>query len=249
MATAPWDDDTPPDSQSVSLGDDRIREDKAGVRERLLQGGHYMVHDLSQGGANEINDGQHVIGVENDIGAPTEAGTFTVFRADITSPALRLHGTSHATKAGQLELDANYTYVGANVTTGTDPGHLHTTDRTLFFPLPGTLTAAASPVIIEVKFAGTIEEVYGVLGTTSSSGSVVVDVWKANAAIPSNSNSIHDSGGKLTFTSGTARASTSTFDSGEDTVAANDVFKVEVESIGTGAVDLNVFIRISALTS
>jgi len=81
---------------------------------------------------------------------------------------------------------------------------------------------------IEVPYSGSITE-WKII--SDASGSVVFDVWKANASIPTNANSITASA-KPTLTSA-QRATSTTLTGWTTSVSANDVFGFEVESAST----------------
>jgi hypothetical protein len=78
---------------------------------------------------------------------------------------------------------------------------------------------------VEVPYSGTIEE-WKIVSDVS--GSIVFDVWKSNAAIPTNANSITASA-KPTLTS-SQRATSTTLTGWTNSVLENDVFGFEVES-------------------
>ena len=92
----------------------------------------------------------------------------------------------------------------------------------------GTVITTGTKGYVEVPYAGTITE-WKIIATPS--GSVTFDIWKSNAAIPTNSNTITASA-KPTLT--TAQRATSTTLTGWTTsVSVNDVFGFEVESATT----------------
>lgn len=92
----------------------------------------------------------------------------------------------------------------------------------------GTAITTGTKGYIEVPYAGTIVE-WKIISDVS--GSIVFDIWKSNAAIPTNANSI-TAAAKPTLTS--AQRATSTTLTGWTTgVSANDVFGFEVESATT----------------
>lgn len=92
----------------------------------------------------------------------------------------------------------------------------------------GSVITTGTKGYVEVPYAGTIIE-WKIIADPS--GSMVFDIWKVNAAIPTNANTITASA-KPTLT--TAQRATSTTLTGWTTaVAANDVFGFEVESAST----------------
>ena len=98
-----------------------------------------------------------------------------------------------------------------------------------------TVDGGGSPITtgtkgyIEVPYSGIIEE-WKIISDIS--GSVVFDVWKSNAAIPTNANTITASA-KPTLTSPAQRATSTTLTGWTTTVSENDVFGFEVESAST----------------
>lgn len=104
MATSTWTagDADPAGTINSSLLDDAIRTLRKDTRERLLQGGHKFAGDTSRSGSNENNDGKHVVGIDDSVGADT--GTFTlVWDYAGTTARIKHYGGSHATKANQTE--------------------------------------------------------------------------------------------------------------------------------------------------
>lgn len=92
----------------------------------------------------------------------------------------------------------------------------------------GSVLTTGTKGYIEVPYSGTIIE-WKIIADVS--GSVVFDVWKLNAAIPTNSNSITASA-KPTLTS-SQRATSTTLTGWTTGVSANDVFAFEIESATT----------------
>lgn len=74
MATLTWDaayEALPSGSEAISLGDDRIRNLKRDIRERMTQGGHIMQDTTN------TNDGKHCVNADG-------SGKFRIFRANKT---------------------------------------------------------------------------------------------------------------------------------------------------------------------
>lgn len=100
-------------------------------------------------------------------------------------------------------------------------------------PTVGTVGYAVVP------FTGTIDQWYIV---SDSSGSAVVDVWKAAGSIPINANSI--AGSEKPTLSAAQLASDTTLSSWTTAVTAGDVFGFELESVTT-CTRITVEVRIS----
>ena len=109
-------------------------------------------------------------------------------------------------------------------------GSVPTVNRTVGVSIDGGGTAITTGTkgYVEVPYAGTITE-WKIISDIS--GSAVFDVWKSNAAIPTNSNSITASA-KPTLTS-SQRAASTTLTGWTTGVSVNDVFGFEVESAST----------------
>jgi hypothetical protein len=103
--------------------------------------------------------------------------------------------------------------------------------RTVSFTIDGSgtaLTTGTKGYLPAIPYAGTIVSWRIV---AKESGSIVFDVWKANAAVPTNANSITASA-KPTLSSAQI-GSSSTLTGWTTSVAVNDVFGVEIESATT----------------
>ena len=92
----------------------------------------------------------------------------------------------------------------------------------------GSAVTTGTKGYVEVPYAGTIT---GWKIISDVSGSAVFDVWKSNAAIPTNANTITASA-KPTLTA-SQRAASTTLTGWTTGVAVNDVFGFEVESAST----------------
>lgn len=127
MATTPYTYDYPLGTTTPPNVDDDMRRDRKDHGERLLQGGHKLSNvTIPAATATENNDGKHCVGVETQTDQ-NDQGFFTnVWDNAGTTALLRTHGTSHATKPGWIEAQAGTKFMGPNVSSGLDPGHLHT---------------------------------------------------------------------------------------------------------------------------
>jgi hypothetical protein len=109
-------------------------------------------------------------------------------------------------------------------------GNTPTVNRTIGVSIDGGGTAITTGTkgYVEVPYSGTITE-WKIIADLS--GSAVFDVWKSNAAIPTNANTITASA-KPTLTTA-QRATSTTLTGWTTTVSTNDVFGFEVESAST----------------
>lgn len=92
----------------------------------------------------------------------------------------------------------------------------------------GAVITTGTKGYVEVPYSGTIVE-WKIISDVS--GSVVFDVWKSNAAVPTNANTITASA-KPTLTTA-QRAVSTTLTGWTTSVSTNDVFGFEVESAST----------------
>jgi hypothetical protein len=103
--------------------------------------------------------------------------------------------------------------------------------RTITFGVDGggsVITTGTKDYLPKIPYAGTIVSWRLI---AKESGSVVLDVWKTNAAVPTNSNTITASA-KPTLSSAQL-ADSSTLTAWTTSVAVGDVFGFEVESATT----------------
>lgn len=129
MATRDWDDLAPASGDPVAEGDDRIRDTRVDIRERLIQGGHFQT-DSARGATNQNTDGRHVVDVGPD-GGPH------VYKAD-NSTKLIDFDTPDAVDMS----NASAGVLGPNITSETDPGHLHV--GTVALKVSGTIVSATT---------------------------------------------------------------------------------------------------------
>lgn len=127
MATNAFNTATPTDPDTANVDDD-LRKLKLDVGERLIQGGHIVTNITPPAPiTNEPADGKHAIGWDTASPFATDAGTWTmVWDHAGTVPLVVVYGGSHATKAGQIEPQGSFKFMGPGITSGLDPGHRHT---------------------------------------------------------------------------------------------------------------------------
>jgi hypothetical protein len=90
MATTEWStgfEDSPAGNTSRRLGDDRIRELKLAIRERMQKGGHYMKDSV----AGFAKDGRHVVGVGDGPG---------IYKSDATTKLIDYTDTAMTLQTG-----------------------------------------------------------------------------------------------------------------------------------------------------
>ena len=146
MATRDWDDTKPAATAAANTLHTIIQTLSEDTRETYIQGGHKDAA-IAIGSSNEETRGKHCVGIEGSGGGPgNDDGTFTIWDFAGTTPLFRVHGSGHA---NALEISAlNSTlWVGTNITTGTDPGHLHTV---------GGIIGGLSGAVVVTGFAKTI---------------------------------------------------------------------------------------------
>jgi hypothetical protein len=107
--------------------------------------------------------------------------------------------------------------------------------------LPGTVVVGAFAGVVQTPFAGKLVEVRIVVNVEPTGANVVLDVWHgATGDDPINAITDADSifgvaGVEPVIAAGANEGATTTFDSGEDTVVLNDLWKVNVDSCPVGA--------------
>ena len=125
MASRAYSLTVPPGSDPANTLHTIIQNKGKDMSERLVQGGHKITAHGAVSAAAENNDGKHAVGIDDNTG---DAGSFKIYDTAGTTVLLEIYGTAHGSKPGQIEAKAasSMKFVGTNVTTGTDPGHLHT---------------------------------------------------------------------------------------------------------------------------
>ncbi len=160
-------------------------------------------------------------------GSPSDT-VVNVFSVTSITPATGYYKINVAFVSGTRPTDN--TLLAINFSRTGNVGSTPTVNRTVGVSVDGggTVITTGTKGYVEVPYAGTITE-WKIIAEPS--GSAVFDIWKSNAAIPTNANTITASA-KPTLT--TAQRATSTTLTGWTTgVAVNDVFGFEVESAST----------------
>lgn len=233
MATSAWTDATPGSGDKLGDGDDRIREDKKNVRERLLRGGHYFA-DASYivAGDDTDHEGKHIVGVG--------AGPH-VWRSDKTT---KLVDFTNDTTVDMT--NATSGILGPGITTGTDPGHTHT--RSMVVVAPGTLTTGRIKAFWRVPVALTLVRAHFVVGTPPSGGSMIFQAYEINAPTSATDRTAAGTGdafwlpgSRPTILVGTYSINTTTFDGAAGTaVDAGDEIAFEIDTVSGSPADLTI---------
>lgn len=118
----------PPGTDPANTLHTIIQDKGKDMSERLVQGGHKITAHGAVAAAAENNDGKHAVGIDDNTG---NAGSFKIYDTAGTTVLLEIYGTAHASKPGQIEAKSasSMKFVGINITSGTDPGHLHATSH------------------------------------------------------------------------------------------------------------------------
>lgn len=101
-----WNEATPADPDALSQGAAAIRTFKIDVRQRMQQGGVLWLDSLSTDGLHAVNAGGAGVGPD-------------IYKSDKATKLVTWADTGATMVAGA-------TWIGGNVTSGTDPGHVHT---------------------------------------------------------------------------------------------------------------------------
>lgn len=135
MGTRNWNEGAPASGDNVGEGDDRIREEKFDTRERLQQGGHVVESGGPYVPAAGVadTDGRHAVnGTNHPIG-------FKVYKSDKSTVLLDFAD-------GAITAASGVTISGTNITSGTDPGHVHNGVIAIWIP------GAVAPGRVRVNF-------------------------------------------------------------------------------------------------
>ena len=120
---------TPVDADTANADDD-FRKTKLAFAERLVQGSKRVANITRPAPiTNEPNDGKTAIGWETESPFYTESGWCTLLWSEDGATAyLRAYGASYsdATRQKAIEAVNGAKFIGTNITSGLDPGHLHT---------------------------------------------------------------------------------------------------------------------------
>lgn len=194
MADTAWLRSSPTDPDTANVDDD-IRATKQGLDQRMIQGGHLIASGpIPTTPTTENDDGKHIVGVETQTNQDNR-GYWRVYDNTKTSG-----GGSHGAGSALFEVQGSAgsggakvsalggaIIVGPNVTSGLDPGHLHTQG--------GPIGGKAGPIALGylkpsafrwAKGANegtqTVLALHARLGIVPTGGSLVIEVRKTTGA-------------------------------------------------------------------
>lgn len=223
-----WNENVPADTDVLSLGDDSIRQFKLDIRQRLQQGGQLMQDSLSTDGLHAVNAGGAGIGPD-------------IYKSDKATKLVTWADAGATMVAGS-------NWIGGNVTTGADPGHLHT--GVIAVRVSGALVAGRIKASFRVPTRGaltfTVVKVSAVVFASPATQALRVNVVRIAAPAL---NTDPNSGGTSIFTvvgdrpsiaignfrvAPVAPTGTATFNAGDEMV-------FEIDNTGfTAAADLTI---------
>lgn len=177
---------TPTDPDTANVDDD-IRKTKLAFAERLVQGGHRVANITPPVPiTNEPADGLLAVGWETQV-SQSDAGYLTL-ASDFAgaTPYVRFFGSGHAS-ALQFQLIGGAKYIGTNVTTGLDPGHLHTQGGVIGGKGGVLIAGYLKPSAFRWakgtnEGTQTIKALYARVGVAPTGGSLVIEVRKSSGA-------------------------------------------------------------------
>lgn len=235
MASQSWSDTSPAVGDKVGEGDDRMRDDRKNVRERLVRGGHWMV-DTTYVVASDATDdeGKHVRG----IGAGPD-----IYKSDKTTKLVAYPDDNTVDMT-----NATTGILGPGITTGTNPGHKHT--GTISLRVAGALTAGRIKVAFRAPRAMTFVRCQVIVFTAPTAADITFQAYRllGGGGAPANTTN-RGAGGdafwlvaanKPKIISGQFAGITTTFDN-VSSVAAGEEIVFEIESgAWASAADLTI---------
>lgn len=219
------------------------------ISDRLVQGGHFVLNKTPPVNSSvENNDGKHSIGWETGSPFFTDAGIWTmVWSHDGGTPHVIIYGSAHATKAGQIEPQGSFKFVGTNITSGLDPGHLHTQGGVIGGRSGVLSVGYVKPGIVRwSKGSGegtqTLRALYARVGVAPSGGNLVVEVRKVTTGILDSVDAYTDAAaatllGTLTITTGNFAASSTGLSA---VIADGDLIVLKVTTVTGSPAELVV---------
>lgn len=219
----------PDGGETKRMGDDRIRELKLAIRERMEVG-----HVFADSSANQTHDGKHCV---------KSASDFVIYKSDYSTPSVTITDTGI-----KLGVDADlYAHDGTT--------RLFTRKRVIGWTMPGTLFTRASGVrltdgilpvelpldlLVDGETAPTVTpvSVRAVVLTppngANGSDFVEIDILRCPAGSnPEDGNFESILSSTLKITKGNYKSNTAAFVSGL-TIAQNDLFAMTVVNIASG---------------
>lgn len=227
MATLTWDaayEATPAGSDAVSGGDDRIRELKVAVRERMLVGGHLWQETTN------THDGKHTVNADG-------SGAWNVYKTDKTTVALEVTDTT-------IKADSTLEWQNSSG----DP--LTRRRRMIAWTYIGeVITGSADWPMIELRAVGategaTLVEVGAIVKTAPTGATLDVDLhWSPAADTNPNTNLASVFTSTVCQIAAAAFKGTATSGFSKTSFAADDVLMPVVDQVGStiAGEDLTVY--------
>lgn len=160
---------SPAGTDTMDTVDDKIRELKEQISLRWEQGGHANTRDPNSVGhsipANDAHDGRHVVDAGGSGVGPD------IWKSDMSGRTVIWSDTACTAQSG-------ITWVGENVTTGSNPGHEH--DTTMVVYLPQTTTGRVTGVMYHNLGNGTLylQEAVVRCWTAPGAATLTVDIHR-----------------------------------------------------------------------
>ena len=241
----PFDPATPPGSEQLSTGDDKIRSLKLAIREREERGGHYW--PVAVAGPVPSNDtGKHCCG-----GDPQgDTKQFIVYEEDRTTAAVTIdtdEGGIQSVTLGDGVAGSNAYTLKADVLRGKR-------DHTIAMPLPASAVGRVKGMIFENRNADTITLLGAKLicFTTPVGGALDVDLNRIASGYtdPNVAGTTVFSGGHPQVAAGAFTGSEVTaFTGGLETLATGEAWVVDIDTIGptTPADNIVLLLRVQRI--
>lgn len=239
MATNAWDDTRYSGVTNANQIDDEARRSRVDISDRWIQGGHKVAFKTPPATSSvENDDGKHCVGWETQS-FQSAAGYWSVYDFNATTPALRVFGSMHATQPGEINAMAGWKFTGLNVTTGTDPGHLHTQGGVIGGKSGTLSTGYVKPGYFRwAKGASegtqTILGLYGRVATAPTGASLIIEVRKVAATILDSVDAYTDAAttliGTITITAGNFAAATTGLAA---TLVDGDAIVLKITQVGS----------------
>lgn len=228
-----WDESKPADGDVLSQGDDEIRKFKLDVRQRMQAGGVLCADSVNTDGLHAVNAGGAGVGPD-------------IYKSDKATKLLSFTNSS-------VDAGTGVNITGGNVTSGTDPGHLHT--GAIAIQVPGALLSgrikASFRVPVRASLTLSVVKVSIVVFTAPTAAVLRVNIVRIQNPLTTTDRT---TGGTSIFTatgdrpaiaigqfsaSATANISNGVFNAGDEFVA-------EIDSTGfASAADLTIQVDVT----
>ncbi|MEE8489939.1 MAG: hypothetical protein V3S43_06350 [Acidimicrobiia bacterium] len=220
-----WDENDPAGSQAVRLGDNRIRETKRQVRERLNNGGHKWIN-----GALDVDEGKHQCGVQ---------GTTDVLDLSIDAAAalnLEVRGPTAASNSSRIQagdgIDGSAPYVFVADTLQGKRIH------PVVVPLPTAVGRTAGLYYYNnTGFTITILEVDAYANTAPAATALDIDIhlhaiaWSDLSVLGTGTSINTTANPTISIAAGSRRAATPTTSFDDATLAIGEVLAFEIDTL------------------